>query len=428
VKRAAIMEHPASRGPRALEQLLRDYRDLARRYQALVERSRGERDLARARELLAEEERMRALGELASGVAHDLNSVLHAMALRIASLRRARDDEASGAALAALSRLVGEGAARVARLQDLARRRRDAPRSDADLGVVSGAAVEAVRPELERRRRAGCGPVSIELGVPPQTRVVGSEDELRHVLSGLLLNAFDAMPRGGVVRVSAEARGDRVLATVEDEGTGIAESALGRLFDPLFTTKGEKGTGLGLAIARSVMRRLGGEIRARNGRRGARFELDFPAARPRAAERRAGPPRPGGRVLVVDDDADVLEAARLVLDDMGQRAAIATSGRAAIALCRRERFDVVLCDVGMPDLDGWATARELRGLLPNARIYLVTGWANEIAPDDPRCGEIAGVLPKPLPMEVLEAVLAGAPSRPSGRAPGAEASDASAAS
>jgi signal transduction histidine kinase len=375
----------------------------------VTERARAEREVARARELIAEQERTRAVGQLASGVAHDLNNVLHAMALRLQALRReapASPRQRDG--LAALTRLVEDAATRVARLQDLAQRRQDAPGGDADLAAVVRDAVETARPELEHGGHLRAAPVCVTTELAPVPRVVGSAPELRNVFLNLLLNARDAMPAGGAIRVSAVARGDRVVARVEDDGRGIPPEALPRLFDPFFTTKGDKGTGLGLAIARSVMTRLGGDIRAANGpTRGAVFELEFPVSNlPRPPVSTPVPSPPGGaRVLVVDDDADVLEAARLVLEDLGQEVATCGSGAAALARIRGgEQPDVVLCDMAMPDLTGWQVAEALRSLAPEVRVYLVTGWAHEIAPTDPRRDLVQGILPKPLPMDALAAI------------------------
>jgi C4-dicarboxylate-specific signal transduction histidine kinase/CheY-like chemotaxis protein len=387
----------------------------------LTERVRAEREVERARQLLVEQEQARAVGELASGVAHDLNNVLHAIALRVEGLRRdGASTERREAGLDALSRLVTDAASRVARLQDLARRRRDAPQSSLELAPVLRAAAAVVAPPVDARREGG---LEVALDVPwdlPPVR--GEPMELRHVFVSLLLNARDAMPSGGTVHVAAERRERAVVVRLRDEGGGIAPEALPRLFDPFFTTKGQKGTGLGLPIARSVMLRLGGAIRAANAAEGgAVFELEFPIAGEEAAAGPSSPapaaPRPAARVLVVDDDPDVLEAARLVLEDLGQQVDTAPCGRAALArIAAGERYDVVLCDVGMPDLNGWRVAEELRALTPATPVYLVTGWAHEIAVDDPRRRLVAGILPKPLPMDALVAALPAANGGSDGRA------------
>jgi CheY-like chemotaxis protein len=112
-------------------------------------------------------------------------------------------------------------------------------------------------------------------------------------------------------------------------------------------------------------------------------------------------------VLVVDDDPDVLEAVSLVLEDLGQVVDTAPSGPAALAqLDGGARYDLVLCDVGMPGMSGWSVAEQVRRRAPGVRLFLITGWAREIGPDDARRGLVDGILPKPLPVDALRALLA----------------------
>lgn len=375
----------------------------------LTERLRAERELARARDLFAEQERVRAVGQLASGVAHDLNNVLHAMALRVEVLRHeASSPERREASLDALSRMVNDAAQRVTRLQDVALRRQGAPPAQVDLVAVVRDAAASLAPDGGEARTASGAAVRIDVALDQLPPVRGNAAELRDVLVSLLVNARDAMSAGGTIHVEGERRGAFAVVRLRDEGPGIAPAALPRLFDPFFTTKGEKGTGLGLAIARSVVLRLGGRIRAWNAEGGgAVFELELPVS---PAQARPTPP-PGAahptpaRVLVVDDDSDILEAARLVLEDLGHRVETAPSGTAALdRIAAGASYDVVICDIGMPVLDGWAVAERLRMILPDARVYLVTGWAHEIPLDEPRRRLVEGILPKPLPLDALQAL------------------------
>jgi two-component system CheB/CheR fusion protein len=113
------------------------------------------------------------------------------------------------------------------------------------------------------------------------------------------------------------------------------------------------------------------------------------------------------RILVVDDDPDVLEAAGLALSHLGQDAELTSSGAEAVArFMRGERYDLVLCDIGMPQLDGWHVAREVRSIAPGARLYLISGWAREIAVGDVERAGAAGLLAKPLSLDALRTLLA----------------------
>jgi CheY-like chemotaxis protein/general stress protein YciG len=182
-----------------------------------------------------------------------------------------------------------------------------------------------------------------------------------------------------------------------------------RMFEPFFTTKGRRGTGLGLAMAANVMQRLGGKISAANREGGgAVITLEFPRARRAAppAEHDATAPLPGPvRILLVDDEVDNLEALKELLELDGHQVASATGGNEALELVRSgAHFDVVLCDLGMPDLSGWQVTERLRQLAPKIPVYLLTGWAREVRNSRPRAG-VAGVLAKPIPIERLRQVI-----------------------
>jgi CheY-like chemotaxis protein len=154
------------------------------------------------------------------------------------------------------------------------------------------------------------------------------------------------------------------------------------------------------------------------------FTLRFPPL-PAQARRGVSPRAPAAtslerlpprRVLVVDDDQDNLDAARWILEEMGQHVEVAASGSDAIGRSEAgERYDLVLCDLGMPGLNGWDVALRLREIAPATPVYLVTGWAQELGPDDPRRANVAGILPKPIDVGELGRIVRGAGSEPLAR-------------
>jgi CheY-like chemotaxis protein/two-component sensor histidine kinase len=368
------------------------------------------------------QERLRALGELASGIAHDLNNTLHAMRLRLARLDGCVGSCSEHAEdLRVIGRITADAGARVKRLQDLARRREDVPDERVDLASAVASALEVVRSAHEDPERRH----TLDVRLPPLPPVVGNAAEIAHVFVHVLSNARDAMPAGGRIAIEGRVAPDGgAEITVSDTGTGIPRELLGRIFDPFFTTKGRRGTGLGLSMAASVLRRLGGSISARNGAGGgAVFTLRFPGAPPVAARReeRAAPAKlPARRVLVVDDDPDNLDAMRLVLEDYGQYVEVTDSGEDAAARVEAgERYDVVLCDLGLGDASGWDVARRIASAAPATRVMLVTGWADEIPRDDPRRRLVSRVLAKPLGAEDLQDVLRDPPQPPPDQPPSA---------
>ncbi|MHA7627748.1 sensor histidine kinase [Corallococcus sp. M7] len=257
----------------------------------ITEQARAEEELATARATLLEREKVRALGELAAGIAHDLRSTLDAMRLRLELLQRDVAPTGQGQQhLEALARVVSDAEARVDRLQDFSRSKPGTVLERVQLMNVVRDAVEIVRGGIEHQARQGGHALRLDVELPnglPQ--VCGSAMELRYVIINLIINARDAMPRGGVIRVRAFRFGRTVRLTVEDEGTGIPEEHLRDIFKPFFTTKGDKGTGLGLSMAHGVVTQSGGTLTAANRPEGgAVFTLTFPALKA------APPPARGG--------------------------------------------------------------------------------------------------------------------------------------
>lgn len=377
-------------------------------------RVRAENELAAAHEAQFHAERMRSLGALSSGLAHDINNSLNALKLHLSvlSLNPGKLPDK----LPTLNRIVDDCALLVKRLQDFARQRRDPPLGRCHIEKVIDEAVQTVHTELVEKTAMIDKPVTIEVDTPTLPAVPGDPVELRHVFVNLLLNAREAMPNGGKIEITGHVADDRVVVSVVDEGEGIRPEVIGRLFDPFFTTKGMRGTGLGLATAYGVMSRLGGDIRAENRPEGgAIFTVTFPAAagakenKPRRAATTNGASMPR-RILAIDDHPENIEPLKTLFETKGHRVDVAFSGADAIERVRRgDVYDLVLCDVGMPEMNGWQVAERLRGMTPGVAIYLITGWAQEIPPDEPRRALIDGLIAKPVNLERLEKIIARPP-------------------
>ncbi|WP_147442298.1 sensor histidine kinase [Corallococcus exercitus] len=242
----------------------------------------AEEELERARSTEVERAQIRALGELAAGIAHDLRNTLNAMRLRLEMLQRDTViAQQSQRHLDALSRIVSDANGRVGRLQDFTRYKSGSTVELVQLVEVVRDAVDIARGGIEHRAQHTGKPLDLHVELPERLPLVaGSAMELRYVVINLLINARDAMPQGGTIHVRAGHRAKAVWLTVEDEGTGIPEEHLPNLFQPFFTTKGEKGTGLGLSMAHGVVTRAGGTLTAANRpEKGAVFTFRFPVAK-----------------------------------------------------------------------------------------------------------------------------------------------------
>jgi len=363
------------------------------------------------REVLLNQERLKAVGELASGIAHDLNNSLNALLLRVELLR---NDSAllsrHNDSLELISRLVHDAASTIGRLQDFASRGHERPVENVDLNAIIAQSVEIARSTLEERNLLLGRSIRVESKMAALPLIVAVPAELRQIFLNLLLNAQDAMPAGGIIRISGNAQNDKIVVSVEDEGQGIPQENLGRIFDPFFSTKGKAGTGLGLSIAAASMARIGATISAANRPEGgAVFTLNFPITPAKALPHAQSyslkiEPR---RVMLIDDDPDNLQALSALLEWKGHTVIRTRSSLEALEKLTYSHVDMVFCDLGMPQLNGWEMARRVKSRKDSPAFYLLTGWTAEIPAGDPRRELVDAVVAKPVDPRILDGLLAG---------------------
>jgi signal transduction histidine kinase len=378
---------------------------------------RAVREAASLRHHLLDGDPAKSIIELSSIIGHDLNNTLNAVMLRMSLFSNGSLDREQEANALRIEQLVERAAASVRRLQEFANAQR--PFSEAtDLAVM-------LREQLRALENANNFPpfhstvkTSLIISTSELPKVRGNAGEVRYIISTLLHNAQDAMPGGGTVTVEARASSDRVIVTFADEGSGISEDRLANIFDPFFTTKASLGSGLGLAGSFGIMSRLGGTISVANRSKGkgAIFTLDFPVFTDAVPNMKSDYPDQGEpieprsskqRILVIDDDFDNLEAMKEALEGRGYEVEIALDGKEGLELLRTSPFfDSVICDVGMPIMNGWDVAQEISKVAPATRVYMLTGWANEIPQSDPRRAGVEAVIAKPITVEQIDATIA----------------------
>jgi len=242
----------------------------------------------------------------------------------------------------------------------------------------------------------------MELSGEP-VQVLGDRTRLVQVLSNILNNAAKYTPSGGQIALRVIPHGDRVTVTVTDNGIGIEPDVLPYIFD-LFTQaertpdRSQGGLGIGLALVKSLIMLHGGTVDARAASgRGSEFEICVPRLAVNAGSPVAAPPgeaqgtprQAGLRVLVVDDNRDAAELLGSVLEVLGHTVAVEYDGRGALARAHRERPQVMLLDIGLPDTDGYALARQMRAIpeVRGAVLVALTGYGQ---PEDLRQADDAG--------------------------------------
>ncbi len=382
------------------------------------ERTRAYGELAAAQDHLVRTEKLRALGEMASGVAHDFNNLLAAILGRAQLLLRRTEDPRLRQWLQVIERSAVDGAQTVRRLQEFARVRRDEPLVPVDLNQVVRDALEITQSRWREEALRRGVMIDVQTQLAPIPPVAGDAAELREVMTNLILNAVDAMPDGGSLSLaSATVDGQPELA-VTDTGVGIPEAIREKIFDPFFTTKGPQGTGLGLSMTYGILSRHGATITVESAEgRGSTFRLIFP---PLTVENVAAaePPAPAApvgamRCLVVDDEPSVGEVIGDVLETLGHRAVVLTEGAQAIERFRAEPFDVVFTDLAMPGLSGWQVARAVKAVAPEVSVFVVTGFGVELSAEERRAHGVEAIFSKPLRIEdVMNAMEQVARKRP----------------
>jgi signal transduction histidine kinase len=236
-------------------------------------------ELHASRRVLEHTEKLRALGEMAAGVSHDLKNLLNPLSLHLQLLRRIlkRGGEGAEEAIAEMEGVVRRGVETVERLRAFSRQSPERPIEVVDLDALAHEAMELSRPRIASQRRARGIRLAHERGGPPPIRARSSE--VVTALLNLMVNSIDAMADGGTVTVSSGARNGGAWVRVTDDGPGIPPEIQAKIFEPFFTTKGEAGTGLGLAMVYACVRRGGGEVSLETAPgRGTSITLWFPAA------------------------------------------------------------------------------------------------------------------------------------------------------
>ena len=380
-------------------------------------------DLRTSQQQVMQQERLRALGQMASGIAHDINNAISPVALYTEALleRETTLSPRARSQLEIIQRAVDDIAQTVARMGEFYRLREpQLSLTPVDLNKLVGQVIALTRARWSdmAQQRGAAIDVRTELAadLPP---IAAVESQIRDALINLVFNAVDAMPDGGPLTIrTAIAPGSHsqiVLLEVEDKGIGMNEDTRRRCLEPFFTTKGTRGTGLGLAMVYGVAQRHGAnlEIESEIGK-GTLMRMSFAIA-PSAAAAVPGGPQPAPtaplRILIIDDDPLLLKSLRDALETDGHEVISATGGQAGIETfveshAEGRPFPVVITDLGMPHVDGRKVASTIKGSVPDTLVLMLTGWGRRLVAEGDVPSGVDQVLSKPPKLIDLRAALA----------------------
>jgi DNA-binding response OmpR family regulator/signal transduction histidine kinase len=382
-------------------------------------------DLHRTQRAVLQQERLRALGEMASGIAHDINNAISPVALYTESLLEkettlsARGREQ----LQTVQLAIEDVAETVARMREFYRPRDEQVRlMQVAVNPLVQQVVELTRArwrDMAQQRGVAIDVVTeLQDGLAP---INAAEAEIREVLTNLVFNAVDAMPRGGTMTLRTRAVDDAegnawVEIEVADSGIGMDDETRRRCLEPFFTTKGDRGTGLGLAMVYGTVQRHGAQLQIDSvPGAGTVMRLRFLATGENELPDTGWgvlPPevRRTLRVLLVDDDAVLARSMTDILESEGHHVTATVGGQEGIAefsaaLARGEPYEVVITDLGMPKVDGRQVAQAVKAASPRTPVLMLTGWGRRMSEEGERPPHVDQLLSKPPRLAELRAAL-----------------------
>jgi nitrogen-specific signal transduction histidine kinase/ActR/RegA family two-component response regulator len=388
------------------------HEDVTEEKRAADEARAANAELSQVKHAVVQQERLRALGQMAGGIAHDINNAITPAALYVESLLE-QDKTLNPRARERLS-LVQQAIAAVvqtvARLREFCRpRESQSAREAVDLNDVVQQSVALTRARWHTMALGKGISIQTELNLAnglPAT--LGSESEIRDAIVNLIFNAVDAMPSGGTITLQTRALANWVSVEVRDTGIGMDEQTRRRCLEPFFSTKGEQGSGLGLAMVYGMLKRHGGEIEiVSEPGRGTSMRLQFPIDSARVEREQTTAPRSafagkrsGIRILLADDDSALLESLRAALEADGHHVLTADDGQSAIdAFEAADRagapFAVVITDFVMPVVDGRKVSNVVNQMRPGTPVIMLTAYGHRVSAQDDTLPNVDQILAKP---------------------------------
>jgi signal transduction histidine kinase len=357
---------------------------------------------------LVQSAKLNALGEMAGGVAHDFNNLLSAVLGRTQLLLQRVQEPEIRRQLQVIEQAALDGAETVRRVQEFTRVRSDGYFSTLNLNELLRDVAERTRPAWEAGPRRNGNTIEVEFDLAARQTIAGSASEIRELFTSLVLNAVDALPWGGLIRISTVDEAAEVVVRIRDTGIGMDEDTRQRAFDPFFSTKSERGTGLGLSVARGIVSRHRGSITVESEPHlGAEFTVRFPAGEARA--RPQAPPAPGRlprfRVLAVDDEKPVLDVLADLLRALDQQVDTALGGSAGLERFDQGDYQVVFTDLSMPEVNGWDLTLAVKSRRPDVAVVVVTGWGLQLEEETALAHGVDLLVAKPFSIEDLERAL-----------------------
>ena len=367
-------------------------------------------DQKRLQQQLVQSERIRVLGRMASGVAHDFNNILAAI-LGKAELMLMNPDngEDTVEGLETIQKSALDGADTVKRIQEFTRVARQRKFTKLKANDIVRDAIRMTEPRWKDEPQRDGVNINLSMELDSRLSIAGSAPDLREALTNMIFNAVEAMPNGGALSVKTYDEGDSVCVSLSDTGTGIGSDIQDSIFEPFFTTKGVRHAGLGLSVAYGIIKRHNGTIHVDSVTgKGAAFIIKLTAFRKATQEQESTvmAVEPGkANVLVIDDQEDIRDLLTSILTRFNHNVVAAADGMAGVEAFQSGNYDIVLTDLGMPEMSGWEVAGRIKAIDPAVEVILITGWGVELDEDELKRKNVDSVISKPFSVrQILDIV------------------------
>ena len=363
-----------------------------------------------AEEALVQSDRLKSLGTIAAGVAHDFNNILAVISgkAQLIEMEHESNKQLTNE-LSTIMRAADDGAQITSKMLRFTKTRRSTTEFVlSNILDLINQTIDFTKPRWKNMAQVSGINYHIDKeGMKEIPEVLCSPAELREVFINLISNALNAMPDGGSISFSTWSDENTVFISISDTGTGMTEGVKKKIFDPFFTTRRPEGTGLGMSTSYGIIEEHGGKIDVESEvGKGTTFTLSIPnengtTQRAVSSESFHEIKEKGLRILVVDDNEDMRSVLNQSLSSIGHIVKTVENGTDALELAKREGFDIVLCDLIMPDIYGYDVIKALNGLEKSPKIGIITGWGEELNPQENEGLKVDFIVKKPFKLSYL---------------------------
>jgi len=301
------------------------------------------------------------------------------------------------------------GARTVQKLQNFTRISSRGQFEHVDLARIIADVIEATKPRWKDEcQRQGIN-IDMQFIDGEIDSILGNKLELAEAISNVVLNAIDALPNGGYIKIRTLMEDTKAIVEVEDNGIGMSNATLNRIFYPFFTTKGIKNTGMGLAVVYGIVSRHNGEVDVTSKLgEGTVCTLWFPTAGkaiPKEEKAAQIQKEIEARILVIDDDENIRDVMIDMLEYMKHTVSQAASGEEGIEVFKKNEFDLVITDLGMPGISGWEVTKICKSLKPQIPVVMISGWGNQLDDELVRQSGLDAIMAKPFEINKIKIMI-----------------------